>query len=93
MPDSLTRFPNEADILEMSEPQAFIALLNFLADPAETQSCTNLSRGPRRGGITRWPDAIQCTLGIYVTAAAMRGSLESLRNIRRTSTEAEEDYR
>ena len=93
MPDSLTRFPNKADILEMSEAQAFIALSTFLPDPAETQSCTNLSGGPRRGGITRCPKAIQYLLRIYATAAAMRESLESLRNIWKTSTEAEEDYR
>ena len=49
--DFLTRFVNEADILAMSEAQAFIALPTFLADPAETQFRTNLSGGSRRGGI------------------------------------------
>ena len=59
MSDFLTRFPNESDILAMSEAHEFIALSTFLADPAETQFRTNLSGGPRRGGITRWPEAIQ----------------------------------
>ena len=39
------------------------------------------------------PEAIQYLLRTYATAAAMREALESLRNIRQTSTEAEEDYR
>ena len=33
----LIRFVNEAEILAMSEAQAFIALRTFLADPTETQ--------------------------------------------------------
>ena len=35
--DLLTRFVNEADMLAMSEAQAFIALPTFLADTAEIQ--------------------------------------------------------
>ena len=91
--DFLTRFVNEADMLSMSEAQAFIALPNFLADPAETEFGTNLSGGSRKGGVTCWPEAIQFFLRTYATAATMREALESLRNIRQAHMETEEDYR
>lgn len=50
--DSLTRFINEVDMLQMSEAQAFIAIPTFLAEPAETQFGSNLSGASRHGGIT-----------------------------------------
>ena len=90
--DFLTRFVNDADILAMSEAQAFIALPTFLADPAETQFRTNFSGGSRRGGITCWPEAIQYLLRTYATAAVMREALDILQNIRQSSIEVEEDY-
>ena len=90
--DFLHRFVNEAYMLAMSEAQPFIALSTFLADPAETQFRTNLSGGSRRGGITCSPEAIQYLLRTYATTAAMREALESLRNIRKASTEDEEEY-
>ena len=77
----LTQFFNEADILAISEAQTFIALPDFLANPAETQFRTNLSGGSRRGGITSWPEAIQYLFRTDVNAAAMREALESLQNI------------
>jgi len=91
--DFLTRFVNEADMLAMSEAQAFIALPSFLADPAETQFRTNLSGGSRKGGVTCWPEAIQYLLRTYATPTAMREALEHLRNIRQGEMEAEEEYR
>ena len=77
--DFLTRFVNEANILAMSEAQAFIALQTFLDDPAETQFRTNISGDSRRGGITCWPEVIQYLLRAYANAAAMWEALESLR--------------
>ena len=91
--DFLSRFVNEADMLNMSEAQAFIALPIFLADPAETQFRTNLSGASRHGGVTCWTEAIQYLLRTYATASAMRKFLEDLRNIRQGEDEVEEAYR
>lgn len=46
----LTRFVNKADMLNISEALAFIALKTFLVDPAETQFRTNLSGASSHGG-------------------------------------------
>ena len=91
--DFLTRFVNEADMLNMSEAQAFIALPTFLADPAETQFRTTLSGASRRGGVTCWPEAVQYLLRTYATAFAMREVLADLRNIKQNANESEESYR
>ena len=60
--DFLARYVNEADMLDMTEAQAFIALPTFLSEPAETQFRTNLSGASRHGGITCWPEAVQYML-------------------------------
>lgn len=54
----LTRFLNEAGMINMSEAKAFAALPHFLTDPVETDLCTNLSSGSLRGGVMCWPEAI-----------------------------------
>ena len=80
-------------MLAMSAAQEFISLPTFVTDHAQTQFRTNRSGGLRRGGITCWPKAIQYLLRTYATAASVQEALESLRNIRQASTEAEENYR
>lgn len=54
----LTRFLNEAEVLNISQPQAFIAIPRFLADRSETQFRTNLSGSSRHIGEAYWPKAI-----------------------------------
>ena len=91
--DFLSRFVNEADMLSMSEAQAFIALPMFLEDPAETQFRTNLSGASRRGGLNCWPEAVQHLLRTYATAATMREALENLRQTQQNPDELEQEYR
>lgn len=53
---------NEEDMLKITKVQEFVALPNFLADPADTHFHTNLSGGSRRGSVTCWPEAVQYLL-------------------------------
>ena len=50
--DFLTRFVNEADMLNMSEAQAFVARPAFLKSDAEDQFKENLSGAASLGGVT-----------------------------------------
>ena len=88
----LSCFVNEADMLRMSEAQAFIAFLTFMPDPAEANFRTSLGVTSRQGGLTFWPEAVQHLLRTYSTPAAMRESMDNLRSILQGDTETEESY-
>lgn len=77
-------------MIYMLEAQVFITIPTFLADRAQTQFRSNLSRACRQGGITFWLEAIQYLLHTYATASAMREGLEDLRNVRQKKEEVEE---
>ena len=91
--DFLTRFVNEADMLGMSEAQAFVALPAFLKGDAEVQFKANLSGASRLGGVTCWPEAVQYLLETYATPSAMRESLVHLRSVSQGVDETEIAYR
>lgn len=88
--DFLTRFFNEADILNMPEAQAFIVLPTILADWAEIQFRTKLVWASRRGGAMCWPEAVHSSSRTYATTSAMRDVLQDLRNVRQKAYEIEE---
>lgn len=79
--DFLTPFVGEADIINMSEAQDFIALPNFLADFAKTKFRTYFKGWSRCGGITSWPEAFQYLFRTIATASMMYDALESIHNI------------
>lgn len=86
--DFLTRFVNEADILNISEGQAFVALPTFLVGPAEAQYLTNRIGESRHGGVTCSSEAIQYLLRTCATPTAMCEALENLRSIRHRDDES-----
>ena len=89
----LSRFVNEVDMLRMSEAQAFIALLKFMSDTAETNFRTSLGGTSRQGGVDCLPEAMQHLLRTYNTPEAMHEAMDNLRSIRKGDTETEETYR
>lgn len=52
--DFLAIFLNNANILNRSETDAFIAFPSLPSKPTKTQFCTNLSEASREGGVTCW---------------------------------------
>lgn len=79
--DFLTRLVNEADKLNMSEAQAYVALPTFLGDPTETEFRTSLSGGSSHGSVTCWPEAIRYLLRTYARPTEMREALKNIRPI------------
>ena len=88
----LTRFTEEADILEMKESQAFIALPHFLAKTALEHYRAARDASPREGGVTAWPEAVQYLLRNYATNDAISEALLVLRDIRQSPAEDETAY-
>lgn len=91
--DFLSRFVAEADILRMSEAQAYIALPYFLTGLAEDQF--NSVRGSTRaseGGVTCWPEAVQYLLRSYATGNAIQGAILALRDTKQKADESETVY-
>ena len=91
--DFLARFCDEADTLEMSEAQAYVALPYFLKSTAKDafKATKNTSRG-EDGGVTCWPEAVQYLLRSYATPNAIRGAITALRELKQRSHESEEHY-
>lgn len=73
-------------MLKMSEAQAFVAPLTFLADSAYKNFGINLSRASRRGGITCWPESVQYLLRTYETSLVMRDVLDDIRTTSKKRT-------
>ena len=73
--DFLARMVTEADMLDMSEAQAFVALPCFLKGTVRTQYDSNLTGGSGLGGVSCWPEAVQYLLRTYATHSARREAL------------------
>lgn len=88
----LARFVAEADILEMSEAQAFLALPYFLRGFAAEQFRSTIGASRRDGGVVCWPEAVQYLLRSYATNEAIQDALRALKNVQQTAGETELDY-
>ena len=88
----LARFIEEADMLEMSEAQAYIAVTYFLKGEVLRQFRAATYANSRDGGITCWPEAVQYLLRSYATNAAISQALLDLRDTRQKSGETETEY-
>ena len=91
--DFLARFVKEADIQDMTEAQAYLALPKFLGGLAQSQfeMTTNLGEA-EGGGVTCWPEAVQYLLRNYATASAITKALSDLRGIRQNKMEMEQEF-
>lgn len=90
----LARFVREADVLRMSEAQAFIALPHFLTGFALSQfeAVRDTSVIGDIGGVNCWPEAVQYLLRSYATSSEIQKALLDLSNIRQSSGEDEKDF-
>ena len=89
----LTRFVEEADLLDMSEVQAYQVLPYFLRNPALRLYKSARGRG-RNGvtGVTCWPEAIQWLLRHFVTPSVLRNAVQDFQQIRQKPEENEVTY-
>lgn len=89
----LTRFVEEADLLNMSEVQAYQVLPYFLRNPALRLYKSARGRG-RSGvtGVTCWPEAIQWLLRHFVTPSVLRNAVQDFQQIRQKPEENEVTY-
>lgn len=85
----LARFVEEADILEMKESQALLALSYFLRKDALAQFRAAQSSSPEEGGIRYWPEAVQYLLRNYATDNAISAALLELRDMKQKTSEDE----
>ena len=91
--DLLRRFCDEANTLNMSEAQAYVALSYFLKGFALDQFQTvKDAYAASEGGVTCWPEAVQYLIRSYATSNAIGEAIISLRNIRQKPTEFEMEY-
>lgn len=88
----LTRFADEADTLEMSEAQAFVALPYFLKGQAATLYRSTKSASSRRGGVSVYPEAVQYLLRTYATPSAIREAVQTVRSMAQKPNEGELTY-
>ena len=86
----LARFVTEADTLEMSEGQAYLALPHFLRGMAEAEFRSTADTPV--GGVTCWPEAVNYLLRSYATNEAIQTALLALRDVRQRDGETELDY-
>ena len=89
--DFLTRITEEADINQMTEAQAFVALPRFLSGFAEVQFRSTRS-GSCTGGVRCWPEAVQYLLSTYATPAAIRQAVQQVLDTKQNPGEDEMDY-
>ena len=87
----LIHFVTEADKLNMSEGQAYLAIPSYLKGSAKSQF-SSMQNGIRAGGITCWPEAIQFFLRSYPTPNVIRNAISELMNIRQQPGEDESTY-
>ena len=91
--DFLTRFVEECETLEMTEPQAFIALPHFLTKPALPLYRAARSADTSTRKISAWPECVQYFLSSYATPGVIRSALNDLRvTTKKGHTEDELDY-
>ena len=89
----LNRFVDEADMLDMTEAQAFITLPYFLKGYAHEQFRTIKDASTAaEGGVTSWPEAVQYLLRSYATSDIISSATLALRSLRQKFDETEMDY-
>lgn len=89
----VSTFVAEATILVMNEVQAHLALIYFLWGVAE-HHYTSVRRSSRssEGGVTCWPEAVQCLLRFYPTNTAVERTALALLNTPQLLCETKTDY-
>lgn len=91
--DFLTRFVEECETLEMTEPQAFIALPHFLIKPALPLYRAARSAGSSTQQVSSWPECVQYFLSSYATPGVIRNALNEVRaTTQKGHNEDELDY-
>lgn len=89
----LACFVREANILEMSEAQAYLALPQFLQGFALSQfEAVRDSSAGGDGGVRCWPEAVQYLLRSYATSNEIQRAMMDLRNVTQNPGEDERDY-
>ena len=88
----LAKFVEEADILRMSEAQAFIALPTFLSGQAQQQFNAVCGASFEEGGVSCWPEAVQYLLRSYTTSANINEAIARLRSTIQSADETEMQY-
>ncbi len=89
--DFLSRFVEEADMLNMNEGQAYLILPHYLSGSADTQFRAMRS-GARSGGISCWPELVQYFLSTYATPSAMREAVNNIRTLKQRMGEDEVEF-
>ena len=91
--DFLARFVREANIQEMSEAQAFLALPHFLDGFAKSQYEAGVELvKPRLGGVSSWPESVQYLLRNYAQSGHISSAISDLRAIQQDSSETERQF-
>ena len=90
--DFLATLASEADLVTMSEEQAFVALPRFLRGLAKDQFETVKGTSRREGGVHGWPEAVQYLLRSYATNENIQGAVHALKLINQRDGESELDY-
>jgi len=90
--DFLSRFVREAEIQEMSEAQALLALPSFLNGFAKSQYEAAERVNPQDGGIGSWPEAVQYLLRNYAQNKYISSAIRDLRDTRQKELETEKEY-
>ena len=91
--DLLRRFCDEANTLNMSGAQAYVALSYFLKAFALYQCQTVMDVYAASGGdVTCCPEAVQNLIRSYATSNAIREAIISLSDIRLKPNESEMEY-
>lgn len=88
----LTRFTEEADVLEIKESKALMALPYYLRGEAMTQIRATQNSSTSEGGIREWPEAVQGILRYYTTDNTIATTLLEIRDLRQKPSEDEASF-
>ena len=89
----LAKFVEEAELLHMTEAQAFLALPKLLLGFAKEQyDSVRGSADASEGGVSCWPEAVQYLLRSYATSSAINAAITALRAVTQTAQESERDF-
>lgn len=86
--DFLKRLTEEADTINMTEPQAFLATPHYLESPA-SDSFRAAKHGSHTGEVTNWPSVVNYFLETYATPAAIRDATLANQYLKQKSGESE----
>ncbi len=89
----LTEFANICDELEITEPEAYLALLNFIDGDAYISYRTAVKSSSGSGRtVSSWPSAVVYLLKHYATNNAITEALQDSRIVALRRSETEEQY-